>query len=299
MGTEVRVVAEGSGAGGCGIATVEVEALIHDFDRRLSRFRPDSELCQLNRDPRRAVPASALLRGAVRAGLWAAERSRGLVDPTLLEEIEEAGYASTGDEFERVPLAEALTDAPARRAAEAREPAAWQSFEVDDDAGEVRRPVGLLFDTGGTGKGFAADLAASRLADRERYIVDCGGDVRFGGSGAPFEIEVANPLGGAGTESLVVRDGGVATSGLDVNVWRRPDGRYAHHLLDPATGDPAWTGLVGVSALAPTAVAAETLAKAALLSGPQGAAGFLSVHGGIAFAEDGEVLRFGPLDATS
>ena len=30
----------------------------------------------------------------------------------------------------------------------------------------------------------------------------------------------------------------------------RRHGRYAHHLLDPATGRPAWTGLVGVTALA-------------------------------------------------
>ena len=52
-----------------------------------------------------------------------------------------------------------------------------------------------------------------------------------------------------------------------------------------------------MTALAPTAVAAETLAKAALLSGPEGAAGFLSEHGGIAFGEGGEALRFGTLRA--
>ena len=183
MGTEIRVVVEGSGAGAPGIAAVEVEALIHDFDRRLSRFRLDSELCRLNRDPGSAVPASGLLRTAIRAGLWAAERSGGLVDPTLLEEIEDAGYTSTRDELERVPLAEALADAPPRRPAGAREPASWRAFEVDDDAGEVRRPPGFLFDTGGTGKGLAADLAASRLSECERFVVDCGGDVRFGGSG--------------------------------------------------------------------------------------------------------------------
>ena len=56
----------------------------------------------------------------------------------------------------------------------------------------------------------------------------------------------------------------MATSGINVRVWRRADGRYAHHLIDPRTGEPAWTGLVGVTALAPTGVEAETLAKAAL-----------------------------------
>ena len=70
-------------------------------------------------------------------------------------------------------------------------------------------------------------------------------------------------------ETLRVSDGAVATSGLDRRVWRRPDGSYAHHLLDPATGEPAWTGLIAATALAPTALEAEALAKAALLSGPE------------------------------
>ena len=43
-------------------------AYVEDFAARLSRFRPESELTALNRDPRSRVPASALLRTAVRAG---------------------------------------------------------------------------------------------------------------------------------------------------------------------------------------------------------------------------------------
>jgi hypothetical protein len=38
----------------------------------------------LNADPRERVPASELLREAVKIGLTAAERSGGLVNPTLI-----------------------------------------------------------------------------------------------------------------------------------------------------------------------------------------------------------------------
>ena len=55
---------------------------VEDFAARLSRFRADSELCALNGARARVVPASPLLRVAVRAGLWAAEATGGLVDPT-------------------------------------------------------------------------------------------------------------------------------------------------------------------------------------------------------------------------
>ena len=77
-----------------------------------------------------------------------------------------------------------------------------------------------------------------------------------------------HPLTGAIAHTFRVRAGGVATSGIDARLWERQDGDFAHHLIDPATGIPAWTGLVAATALAPTALEAEALAKAALLSGP-------------------------------
>ena len=75
---------------------------------------------------------------------------------------------------------------------------------------------------------------------------------------------------------------------------RRADGRTAHHLLDPATGEPAWTGLLAVTALAPTTLEAETLAKIALLSGPAGARRLLARGGGVAIHADGGVETIGP-----
>lgn len=64
------------------------------------------------------------------------------------------------------------------------------------------------------------------------------------------------------------------------------DGRPAHHLLNPATGAPVFTGIVQATALAPRATEAEALSKAAILSGPDGAAGWL-VHGGLVVYDDG------------
>ena len=67
--------------------------------------------------------------------------------------------------------------------------------------------------------------------------------------------------------------------------WLDARGRPAHHLLDPATGRPAFTGVVQATALAPTALEAEIRAKAAVLSGPDDAAGWLP-HGGAVVLED-------------
>ena len=61
----------------------------------------------------------------------------------------------------------------------------------------------------------------------------------------------------------------------------------AHHLLDPATGRPAWTGVLSATAKAPTAALAEALAKAAVLSGPFAGCLVLSRFGGLLITYDG------------
>lgn len=302
MGSDVRLLVGPSLLrGGCSptAAAVRERAYIEEFAARLSRFRADSELSALNRDPRTEVPASPLLRTAVHAGVWAAHRSDGLVNPTLTGALEEIGYATSHDGQRPAPLHEALAAAPPRRPARAHAARRWRAVHVDDRRGVVRRPPGVRLDTGGTGKGLCADAVAHRLRHHTRFVVDCGGDLAIGGVGAqlePYEVEIEHPLTGEAIRTVRVATGGVATSGLNVRVWRDCDGRYAHHLLDPATGRPAWSGLVGVTALAPTALEAETLTKMALLLGPAGARRVLAEHGGVVVHDDGDVEEIGPLD---
>ena len=143
----------------------------------------------------------------------------------------------------------------------------------------ARRPPGLAIDSGGLAKGLFADLIAERM--RGNFAVDCGGDLRFGG--APRRLEVADPFGGSPLHVFDVRDGAVATSGIGRRSWLDEHGRPAHHLLDPATGRPAFTGVVQATALAPTALEAEWRAKAAVLSADP----TWLAHGGVLVRDDG------------
>ncbi|HEY7621184.1 MAG TPA: FAD:protein FMN transferase [Solirubrobacteraceae bacterium] len=288
MGTVARVVREADGE-------VDVASVFAEIDRRVSRFDVDSDLSRLNADPRACVPAGPLLRAAVAAALRAAALTDGLVDPTLLGALRRAGYHESRAHLSPPALTRGLSSAPPRRRARPHPAAAWRAVQVDDRAGAIRRPPGLELDLGGTAKGWAADLVASRLERHGRCAVDCGGDLRVaGGSGAPWEVHVRHPVTGAIAHTLRVRDGGVATSGIDKRLWERPEGDFAHHLLDPATGTPAWTGLVAATALAPTALEAEALAKAALLSGPAAGRRLLhGRHGGVLVHDDGAVEPVG------
>jgi FAD:protein FMN transferase len=302
MGSHVRLLI---GEPGPGMEPAEVAAerarrFVADFDARLSRFKPGSELCALNADPRERVPASELLRTAIRAGVVAAERSGGLVDPTLAGEIEAVGYTASRAGVEGASLREGLAAAPPRRPARPNPASRWREVEIDDGTGTISRPPGVRFDTGGAGKGLAADLIAAELRGYSRFLVDCGGDIRIGGPDAllhPYEVFVEHPLTGERAYVLRLGAGAVATSGIDVRIWRDADGDFAHHLLDPADGRPAWTGLIGVTALGETAVEAETLSKTALLSGPERGREVLAGAGGLLVHDGGRVEPVGPLSA--
>jgi thiamine biosynthesis lipoprotein len=99
-------------------------------------------------------------------------------------------------------------------------------------------------------------------------------------------VHVQSPFDRGTLHTFELTRGCVATSGITRRSWLDRDGRPAHHLLDPATGEPAFTGIVQASALAPSALEAEVRAKAALLAGPRRAHLQLP-HGGVLVLDDG------------
>jgi len=286
MGTIARVVREADGG-------IDLASAFDDIEHRLSRFDADSDLSRLNADPRACVPVAPLLRAAVAAALRAAMLTAGLVDPTLLGALRRAGYGRSRVQLAAGSLPRALRSAPPRRPAHPDPAARWRHVEVDERAGVIRRAPGLELDLAGSAKGWTADLLATQLGRHGCCAVDCGGDVRvMGRRGAPWEVRVRHPMTGEPAHTLHVRGGAVATSGIDTRLWESSDGAFAHHLIDPSTGAPAWTGLVAATALAPTALEAEALAKAAVLSGPVAGRRLLRAHhGGVLVLDDGTVDR--------
>jgi thiamine biosynthesis lipoprotein len=263
-----------------------------EWHGQFSRFQADSELTRLNHAPDETVAVSPMMRRVVEAAVRAAYATGGLVDTTLLTEIERAGYESDF-EGEGMPLAVALALAPDRAPGRPAPDSNWRHVRTDRRAGTVTRPPGVQIDPGGIAKGVFADELAASLGTCAAYAVDCAGDVRLGGqAGLTRAIEVESPFDGTVIHRYDLAAAGVATSGIGARSWLDDAGRPAHHLLDPATGAPAFTGLVQVTALAPTAGEAEALAKAALLAGPAHAPAWLP-HGGVIIGDDGTVTVIG------
>jgi thiamine biosynthesis lipoprotein len=288
FGTQVRILVGPRDQA----AARQVERRLRRQHRLLTRFDPSSELCRLNADPREVVPVSAELAGALQAAVRTAELTDGLVDPTLLGSLERAGYVGSRVGIQPADLGEALATAPERRPARPRPAGSWREVEIAN--GLVRRPPGMRFDLGGSAKGYAADSSAAMLDGHASFAVDVGGDIAFGGdAGLPRIVVVEHPFDHRRDLRFPLVRGAIATSGLASRIWHTPGGGFAHHLIDPGTGMPAWTGVVQATAMAPTAVAAEALAKAALCAGPEAGVLMLAAHGGALVLDDGRVTLAG------
>ena len=284
----------------------EARRRLCEWHDRLTRFEPGSELSRLNADPRGEVPASGTMLAFAAAVPYAGRLSGGLVDATLIGDLERAGYDRSRRDDPRAPrrpagppvavagragLDAALTGParphPARR---------WALVGGDEARRRVRRPPGVRLDSGGLAKGLAADDVARALAGFPRFTIDCCGDLRLGGADLrTWGVDVTDPAGGDPVAVLAVPNGtAVATSGITRRAWRRSPGTgrhsgIGHHLIDPAAGEPAFTGVLQATALAPTALEAEVRAKAALLAGPDTGPSHL-VHGGVLVLAGGRVV---------
>ena len=254
MGTDVELVLDVPAGGPSGDAFAAVRDEFARLEATLSRFRPESELSELNRAGR--LDAGPDLLRVTELALEARERTGGRFDPTVHEALVAAGYDRT---FEEVGAGGAVV---------ATRPAArcLGAVTVARETGEIALGPGVKLDFGGIGKGYAVDRACELLALFGPCLVSAGGDLAVHGGSWPVGVETP-----AGALTLELTGGAIATSGSDRRRWRTPLGD-AHHLIDPRTGSPAETDLLRVTVAGRTAVEAEVLAKALFLAGAEEAA---------------------------
>jgi thiamine biosynthesis lipoprotein len=312
----------------------QVRRLFAEWERRLSRFQPDSELSRLNARPGQQVVVSDLLLKVLVAALRAARATAGLYDPALLRALEHLGYDRSFEQVAgRVATAPpgALPTAgsgalPAARSAGASPTAGgsgalpaglgsapagggalpagggWHRIEVDLDARTVILPPGVGIDLGGIAKGMAVDAAVEclRMAGSGAAMVSAGGDLRVHGlppGGRCWPVAIDGPRSAT---TVPLTHGALATSGIARRRWRQ--GRVErHHLLDPRDARPARTGLWSVTVAAATCAQAEVAAKVAFILGPSAGAGFLESKrlAGLLVDRTGASRRSGPWPAPS
>lgn len=259
MGTDVHVLLDGPVE-----LLPEAAHTVQHLDRLWSRFKEDSEVSQLNRAAGDSVAVSAETVRLIERSIEAWGLSQGNFNPTLLNEVVAAGYDRDYSEVSDEGGGPALPK-PNRPD---------EGPGVTVSAGEAAVTPGVSFDSGGLGKGLGADIVVEKLLENgaKGVLVNLGGDLRTGGT-APDEgwpVKLDNPFDPEGTPmaAVTLKKGALATSTPSARTWAQ-DGKLRHHIIDPATGEPAETKIASVTVVADEGWKAEALTKAVLLAEPQ------------------------------
>jgi len=262
---------------------LRVLARVHRWADRLSRHLATSELSTLNADPRPTVAVGPTLAAALRAGLEASELTDGLTDITLLDARLAAEGLLPVSRTRRVSKSWSLTLGPRGTAV-------------------VHRSPGRHIDLGGVAKGWLADRALRRVTDWPSAVIDADGDLAVRcAPGQAWAVAVDDPRANDASLALLHLSApddassarwGVATSGTSVHRWALA-GEVRHHLIDPRTDAPAITDVVQATVVCGSALRAEALAKAAVISGSVEGFALLEragVQGAVVLTDRGETL---------
>jgi thiamine biosynthesis lipoprotein len=262
LGTGVHVLVTG---GDLAAASAAVKGVLSAVDLAYSRFRPDSELSQINAGGGRTRRVSPLLADAIATSLRAAALTDGRVDPTVGRAMRAVGYDRDFDQvsISTEPISIRFEPIPG-----------WRAIQFDSRARTLALPNGVEIDLGSTGKAIASDLAAAaglEAVGSGGVLVSLGGDIATAGDvpAGGWRILVAEdsdtPPDSDG-EVIALHAGAIATSSTTVRTWRR-GGIALHHLIDPLTGAPVESPWRTASVVAATCVDANTAATAAIVRG--------------------------------
>lgn len=136
----------------------------------------------------------------------------------------------------------------------------------------VTLPDGMELDLGAVGKGYAGDILSRLFKEQgvSSALLNIGGNIQMIGrrpDGSRWRLGIQNPFGEGSLGVLESDDGAVVTSGNYERYFIGEDGRRYGHIIDPATGYPAESGLASVSIIAKEGRLCDALSTAVYVMG--------------------------------
>ena len=221
-----------------------VEDEIRRLDALLSRTDEDSVIWQLNHADGLGITVGEEVCGLIETAEAYTQATGGAFDITIAPVVSAWGF--TTDSYQ-VPdgaeLAELLTHVGPEHITTAGDAAALDP--------------GTQIDLGAIAKGYASDRVAAIFRENNvpRGKAELGGNILVMGDkpdGTPWRVGVqdpAKPNEEAYAAILALEDAFIVTSGSYQRYFEQ-DGKRYHHIIDPATGYPADSGLTSVTVVA-------------------------------------------------
>lgn len=269
------------------LALAAAEDRLYELEADLDPEKEGGSLWAVNRSPGQWTPVTEDCLAVAQAAQRVTEQSGGALQPRLYKLIQAWGFLS-GDY--RVP-SQAERELYLAEAAE-------NELLIDPENSALLLTGGSLA-YGAAAKGYAAQEALRAMAAQgvTQAIVSLGGNVQTLGEekpdGSRWQVAITDPADpGDYLALLEVGQTAVVTSGGYQRYFEQ-DGITYIHIIDPATGLTADSGLTSVTVVCGEGVTADALSTALFVKGEDGALDYWRQHGGfelVLVTEDGRVL---------
>jgi thiamine biosynthesis lipoprotein len=259
MGTEISVELwhDDRAAGESAVEAVFTEMM--RINELMSTYIDESRISLINREAAdRAVPAGDELYDLIVRSLDISILTRGAFDIT---------YDSVGQHYDfrqrQRPDPETIEEELDR--------INYRFVQTDDRKKTIHfLQPGVRINLGGIAKGYAVERGASILRSLgvRHAIVTAGGDSRLLGDrrGQPWVVGVRDPRKeGEVAIRIPLENEAISTSG-DYERYFEENGTRYHHILQPATGEPA-NGVHSVTVVGPDAVITDALSTSVFVMG--------------------------------
>lgn len=264
MGTVVNLTLATDSRRSADLAARRCIALMRELQADLDHRNPEGSVGRINRAAGRSwVEPTPRAHALVRRAVGFAQVSGGAFDPTI-------GALTTS------PFYYMMDEGVARSRHELVD---YRLVRFEEGSRRIRlEREGMALDLGGIAKGAIIDAAVRLLRAEgiEAGIVEAGGDFHAFGN-RDWTVGIRHPRAEAVHRTLTVRNQAVCGSGdYEQFVVREGDAGAAlrHHIIDPATMEPARASL-GVTVVADSAETADALATTLFIMGPDQGARFV------------------------
>ena len=252
MGTIIEVTSPHKEA--AGVVFDELERL----ERLLSKYKPESEVSQLNKLGKLKVSPETFYILKKSKEIW--QLSSGAFDVTVAPLVDLWGF--TNKNF-TVPADEKIKNILNLIGSD-------KILLQNNENVVVFKFPGMKIDLGAIAKGYAVDCAVKKLKEKgiDSCLINAGGQVYCLGKkfGLPWKVAIKGARGKGLAGFLELTDRSVATSGDYEQYFIKDNKRYAH-ILNPETGYPADSGIMAVTVIAPDGLTSDALATAIFVLG--------------------------------
>jgi thiamine biosynthesis lipoprotein len=241
-------------------ASAIVFSEIQRIEGMLSKYRPESEVSQLNKNGWVKASPEMFYIMEKSAGFW--ELSNGAFDVTVGPLMDLWGF--TKKEF-RQPSAEEIK--------EVLKIIGSNKIILNKEDSVVKFMLpGMKVDLGAIAKGFAVDCAVKKLKETgiTSCLINAGGQIYGLGdkSGKPWKVAIKSPRGEGFAGYLELKDQSVSTSG-DYEQYFEKDKRRFSHIMNPHTGYPEDSKIISATVIAADGLTADALSTSIVVLGQE------------------------------